>query len=196
MIYGCKFWNDGARYYTQENNPIERYLQLLGNKSWYESCGCSSAATCCEKTRPVFSVSCIGTYRPQADQIIWDYLNDPRNKHLPDLEPIARTLPGNRIGSLYPIAVWDLFSIRAETVYKVDKEVLVSALKDGCAVQCALADSYHFIAVVAWDSDTGAFIYDDSAPGLTYGKVGHNLTLDPSEFHRISTYRCNVYWPD
>jgi hypothetical protein len=183
---------DKNNFYSQLNNPLETYnkaqLKELGKRfgfspnelTYTESCGCSSAASCCAMIKgwQVIDEACVlPTYKMQADQVIWDFLNDPRNYE--EFKKIVNyditVTPGNRFAALYPYAVKTLFGINAKFVsHKLTiQEVKDVISKDG-VIQISIIPG-HFIAI--GDITDTEIIYNDSIAGSAL-RMSHQKYLD------------------
>lgn len=80
MVRGLIHWQDRNRYSTQTNNSIEAFHKAEGKtRGWTESCGPTSATTLLDMMGVVVEMGTPGGWRPQPEQVLWDYLNDPRN---------------------------------------------------------------------------------------------------------------------
>lgn len=177
MTTGAKFWNDRDRYFRQDNNPTEEILRLdeireqnkthTGMHGWLETCGPTAAVNCLAALGIDLVIPCPGGWVPQPEEILMDFLTDPRNyadfRKL-GVDPAAA--PGNEYAALYPFAVARIFGASAEFLpAKPQFGVLIDYLKAGHALQLCLVSPGHFIAAVAFDDEAGEIIFNDPWPG-------------------------------
>lgn len=189
MIYGAKYYNDKACHYSQTNNPTEEVLRKVdlgdGDKdhNWLETCGPTSALNCMAAIGHNVMIKTPGGYLPQPEEVLSDYFNDPRN--YATLNEIRRETPGdkwmgNRIPQFYPTAVYSVFGVQAHFGYFTHESV-INRLKEGKTYQACLINPGHYISIVAYDSDTNEFIYNDSwlsRPGLKNGGFNERMTVE------------------
>lgn len=192
---------DSNNFYSQLNNPLETFnkaqLQELGKRfkftpnalTYTESCGCSSSASCCAMIKgwQVIDGACVlPTYKMQADQVIWDYLNDPRNysefKKIVDYD--ITVTPGNRFAALYPYVVKKLFDVTAKFVdHKLTIQELKEVISKDGVVQISIVPG-HFIAI--GDITDTEVIYNDSV-------AGHALRMTHARYLEIAKNYANIY---
>lgn len=187
MIHGVPHWNDRDRFYSQENNPTEELLRKRKEESWLESCGPSAAVNCLAALDYNLNIYCPGPYKPQPEEVLMDFFNDPRNyKKLEiirrDTDPVS--FPGNRIPQWYPYAVKEVFGALGQFLFTSGIEITISALKKGYAVQLCLIEPGHFIAAVAYDDSTQEIIYNDSWPSRWTDGNGFNRRMSAEEFDK------------
>ena len=184
MIYGAKYWDDRSRFSIQTNNPTEEQLRKAGVDGWLETCGPTAAINCLGAVDVNLVISCPGPYRPQPEEVLADYLNDPANyptlmEYRHDVDPSK--MQNNRVPQDYPIAVREVFGATAEFSWGSGFDTIVADLKRGCAVQVALKKPGHYLALVAYDSSSDEIIFDDSWPARVGGD-GFNRRVSRSEF--------------
>jgi len=172
MIRGAPHWADRSRYYTQTNNPTEEQIRKSGARSWLETCGPTAAVNCLAALGCAIDIRCPGPYRPQPEEVLADFFNDPRNyealqKERTDIAPAS--LPGNRVPQYYPLAVREVFGVQAGFAWVKDWIALVDYLVTGKAVQFCLKSPGHYLAAVAYDDMTDEIIYHDSWPARVGG---------------------------
>lgn len=187
MIHGARFWNDRDHYYIQANNPSEELLRKREEASWLESCGPTAAVNCLAALGYNLKIYCPGSYRPQPEEILMDFFNDPRNyveleKIRHDVDPVS--FPGNRIPQYYPFAVKEVFNAIGTFAWLSEFKRVIQYLTHGYTAQLCLVDPGHYIAAVAHDPDTDEIIFNDSWPGRFEDKNGFNRRLDIDEFNR------------
>jgi hypothetical protein len=182
MIKGAIYWNDPDKYYIQTNNPTEEILrkslvkvnQLLKEEGiakyigFLESCGSSSGVNCSAVHNYNLEIICPGDYKPQPEECLNDWFNDPRNYSL--LEKVRKDigpedLPGNRVPQYYPPAMKAVFNVECEFVWVATHHQLADYFSKGYSVQLLLRSPSHYIAGVAYDFSTSEFIINDSWPG-------------------------------
>lgn len=168
MIAGTKYWDRRDRHHVQTNNPTEEQLRKHGVGSWLETCGATAAVNCLAATGCDLTIRCPGPYQPQPEEVLADWLNDPRNYGelrlaRPDWNPEAA--PGNRVADYYPRAVSAVFGARAEYIPRISYRNIVELLVTGSALQLCLMPPGHYIAAVAYDKATQEIIFHDSWPG-------------------------------
>ena len=199
MIVGARYWQDRERWYVQIGNPTEEQLRKHGVGSWLETCGPTAAVNCLAALGYDLEIKCPGPYRPQPEETLADWLNDPRNYPelrlaRPDWNPEAA--PGNRVADYYPRAVAAVFGAKAEYVPRINLPGIRTELAAGRAVQLCLMPPGHYIAAVAWDKATDEIIYHDSWPGRRpqWGGDGFARRLLTVEEEAVQAYVV-VYWP-
>ncbi|MDR0556333.1 MAG: hypothetical protein LBG43_00460 [Treponema sp.] len=116
MVKGVKFWNDKDCYYTQSNNPTEEILRKRSDGPWLVSCGPSAAVACIAAMGFDVEVKTPGKYKPQSEEVLMDFFNDPRNYAAlaaarPDTPPDV--WHGNEVPQFYPVAVNAVFGVKA-----------------------------------------------------------------------------------
>ena len=180
MIVGAKFWNDRDRYYAQTNNPSEELLRKTGAVGWLETCGPTAAIMCLATLGYELTVTCPGVYRPQPEEVLSDFLNDPRNypelaKERKDITPDK--LPGNRVPQYYPLAVSRVFDAKAFFTWLTDPVQLAKWLTEGRAVQICLEKPGHYLAAVAFDDERDEIVFNDPWPDQYKDKNGFNRRI-------------------
>jgi len=166
MIQGARHWGERLCYHAQNNNPTEQYLKKLGVAAWLQTCGPTAAVNCLDALGYKLAIQCPGLYKPQPEEVLSDYFNDPANedkfvKFRPD---IAKT-PGNYWPTLYPLAVREVFEARATFLVNIHNWAEVCGmLWHGAALQLHLVKPAHYIAAVAYDEAAQEIIFHDSWP--------------------------------
>lgn len=169
MIVGARYWDDRERTaFRQDNNPTEEQLRKHGVGSWLETCGATAAVMCLAAVGWGLAIRCPGPYQPQPEEVLADWLNDPRNygelrKARPDWNP--ESAPGNRVADYYPRAVAAVFGAHAEYIPQINLAAIKTELAAGRAVQLCLMPPGHYVAAVAHDQATEEIIYHDPWPG-------------------------------
>ena len=168
MITGVRFWDNREHMFVQSNNPTEEQLRKHGVGSWLETCGATAAVMCLAVLGWDLTIRCPGIYRPQPEEILADWLNDPRNygelrKARPDWNPEAA--PGNRVADYYPRAVAAVFAAHAEYIPQINLGGIVAEILAGRSVQLCLMPPGHYVAGVAYDHETEQIVYHDPWPG-------------------------------
>ncbi len=179
MITGAKFWNDSDRFYSQSNNPTENLLRKRNSLSALESCGPTAAVNCLAALGYTLTIFTPGSYFPQPEEVLLDYFNDPRNadrlqKERTDIS--VDQMPPNRVPQFYPLAVHEVFGAVADFSWITGFDIQ-HHLEAGRAIQILMRMPSHYIAVLAYDSDTGEVIINDPWPeGRADGK-GFNIRI-------------------
>lgn len=163
MIIGLKKYNDPDAYFSQENNAIEKILSTLECPTRLETCGPTAVVSTMAAMGKDISIK-IGKFCPQPEDLLTIWFNDFRNyRKMRDLysylDP-ARYC-GNEVLEWYPLAIMEIFDIKAKFFYKVDAESIVRALVDNIGTVVCLRDPGHYISIVAFDTTRGIFIYND-----------------------------------
>jgi len=140
--------------YLQTETPLEVYLNTRKKNITREMCGPTAAANCLKALFYPFPT--IGTYRPNPAQLIFDWLNDPKNypameRMRDDIDP--RQHVGNRIPQYYPPAMRDLFDATSYFSWNHTHEWIIEQLRAGRKVQVLLKDPSHYISVVDYDQE-------------------------------------------
>lgn len=197
MIEGVKFWNDKSRYYTQSNNPIEAYHKACGIKTgWTESCGPTSAVTILDSSGYPVAAAVPGTWKPQPEQLLWDYLNDPRNY---DKFKLARpnllpgSIPGNRVPQYYPIAIKEVFGQNCSFAEGKSFRQIAEYVSTGKGVQLCLKNPGHFIPVVAFDDSSAELIFHDPFPERFPDRTGFAKRLSETAYLTNVQAFCILY---
>ena len=186
MIKGTKYWEADDRYYSQENNPTEAYNRARvaeGAKHILETCGPTMAVNCIAAMHSpeVLAVTCAGSYKPQPEEVLMDYFNDPRNSAvLRSIQNLPESVPENRAAQLYPRAVMDVFGVPAVVKWSARWEHITGDLSNGYAVGLCMEEPGHYIAVIAFDDANRELIYHDSwgnRPGLRNGGKHERMSL-------------------
>jgi len=227
MIYWTKEGENDDCWFVQTNNPTEEMLRKrsifnmdqvktvlssAGQSSldpamnkflhlFLETCGCSACATCVASlgfgTDIFVPDKSDDSYKPQADQIVADFLNDPNNYATmrtvrPDVDPSA--VFGNEIAQYYPVAARKIFGARADFVFVTGWEQVADFIKKGCALQMALKNPGHFLAFVGYDDQANVLKYRDPWPErLNNGKTVQDM--GQSEYTTNVQNFAIVYYP-
>lgn len=168
MVKGARFWNTVDAYYSQENNPTEAYnkkRQQNRTAYWMETCGPTSAVNCISAMGFKVTIDCPGDYEPQPEEVLMDFMNDPRNdtafKKIRDMGK-DRYIPENQVPQYYPMSVRMVFNVLASFKWGASFEVIRDDVIRGHAIQVCMKNPGHYIAIVAYDSDKDELIYHDS----------------------------------
>lgn len=200
MIVGAKYWYDKDKWYIQTNNPTEEILRkslisvnkllaeagIVKTIGFLESCGSTAGVNCLavhyskKEWKEKFEVIYPGGYKPQPEEVLNDWFNDPRN--YPLLEKVRtdigpEDLPGNRVPQYYPPAIWAVFGIKCEFIWVPTHHVLVDFFKKGYSIQLLLKSPSHYVAGVAYDLSTSEIIINDSWPGRFKDGNGFNRRI-------------------
>nr|DAO15612.1 MAG TPA: peptidase [Caudoviricetes sp.] len=192
MIKGAQFWNDRACYFVQSNNPTEEILRKRSDGIWLVSCGPSAAITCIAAMGFDVEVKTPGDYKPQSEEVLMDFFNDPRN--YPALQKVRPETPpdmwhGNEIPQFYPVAVQSVFGVKARFEWTAPFEKVIAELQAGKAVQLCLKNPGHYIAAVAYDDERNEVIFNDPWPRRFKDGNGFNRRLSKADFSNIKPFR-------
>jgi hypothetical protein len=138
-------------------------------------------------------VKCPGSYQPQSEEVLMDYMNDPRNydalrKARPEIDP--RAYHGNEIAQYYTVAVPAVFGVKCTFAFGGDFSKVASLVQGGQAVQLCLVKPGHYIAVVAFDDAARDLIYNDPWPGRFKDGNGFNRRMSEAEYKsNVKAYR-------
>jgi len=184
MIVGAKYWNDPDRYYIQTNNPTEEMLRKQGIRGFLETCGSTAAVNCLAVHGYNLDIACPGDYRPQPEEVLTDWFNDPRNykileKARKDIGP--RDLPGNRVPQYYPPAIKSVFGAECKFVWIGTHHVLADYFEKGYSIQLCLRSPSHYVAGVAYDVTTSEIVINDSWPNRFPDGRGWNKRISDME---------------
>jgi hypothetical protein len=193
MIKGVRLWDNEDVYYSQENNPTEAFLKATLNDrdSWLETCGPTAAINCLAAMGVNIEIVCPGIYKPQPEEVLMDFLNDPRNKAaLKAVRLVDDTIPENRVPQYYPLAVGRVFRAKAMFVWGLTFMDVAKYVLAGRAVQICLRRPGHYIAVIAYDDAARELIYNDSWGGrFPDGGGGWHRKMAWGEFNKnVQTY--------
>lgn len=192
MIKGVKFWNARDCYFVQTNNPTEEILRKRSDGVWLVSCGPSVAITCIAAMGFDVEVKTPGDYKPQSEEVLMDFFNDPRN--YPALQKVRPETPpdmwhGNEIPQFYPVAVQSVFGVKARFEWTAPFEKVIAELQAGKAVQLCLKKPGHYIAAVAYDDERDEIIFNDPWPGRFKDGNGFNRRLKRVDFSNVKPFR-------
>ena len=192
MIKGVKFWNARDCYFVQTNNPTEEILRKRSDGVWLVSCGPSAAVTCIAVMGFDVEVKTPGDYKPQSEEVLMDFFNDPRN--YPALQKVRPETPpdmwhGNEIPQFYPVAVQSVFGVKARFEWTAPFEKVIAELQAGKAVQLCLKNPGHYIAAVAYDDERDEIIFNDPLPGRFKDGNGFNRRLKRIDFSNVKPFR-------
>ena len=192
MIKGVKFWNARDCYFVQTNNPTEEILRKRSDGVWLVSCGPSAAITCIAAMGFDVEVKTPGDYKPQSEEVLMDFCNDPRN--YPALQKVRPETPpdmwhGNEIPQFYPVAVQSVFGVKARFEWTAPFEKVIAELQAGKAVQLCLKNPGHYIAAVAYDDERDEIIFNDPWPGRFKDGNGFNRRLKRVDFSNVKPFR-------
>lgn len=183
MIKGALKWDQKDAYYVQTNNPTEALLRAKDDTSWLESCGPTAAVNCLAARGCNLVIKTPGTYRPQPEEVLMDFFNDPRNKRkLNGVRVIGDDIPENRVPQFYPLAVFSVFGVRSRFKWGLTFGDVVARVSGGSPVQVCLKNPGHYIAVVAYDDVEHVLIYNDSWPERFADKNGFNREMTIEDF--------------
>jgi hypothetical protein len=129
-------------------------------------------------------IRCPGSYRPQGEEVLMDFFNDPRNyaalkAERPDTPPDV--WHGNEVPQFYPVAVPAVFGVTARFEWGNDYYHIASYLAEGKAVQLCFVKPGHYIAAVAYDDEKQEIIYNDPWPGRFEDGNGFNRRMGKAE---------------
>jgi hypothetical protein len=130
------------------------------------------------------AIRCPGSYRPQPEEALMDYFNDPANyktllKIRPDTPPDK--WHGNEVPQFYPAAVKAVFGVHAEFEWGAGIAKIAAYLEAGRGVQLCLIKPGHYIGAVAYDSEKREIIYNDPWPDRFTDKNGFNRRMGEAE---------------
>ena len=186
MVKGAKYWNDPGSFYCQMNNPTEVFLQsTMGERQgWLQSCGPTAAVNCLASMGVPLKFKGPGVYRPQPEEVLMDYFNDPRNiSRLREVRRLPDNIPGNRVPQYYEMAVEEVFAQRAEFRWGCHFDTVANHVSAGNPVMICLESPSHYVAVVAFDTDTAELVYHDSwGARFPDGRGGFSRRMARAEF--------------
>jgi hypothetical protein len=181
-MIGAPFYNDRNRFYVQTNNPTDIYLRKVGGREWLETCGPTAAVNCLASLGHDLTCSTPGGYQPQPEEILHDWMNDPRKEDVREsIRKGVGEIPGNRVPQFYPRAVFDVFGARGEFLFTHSWDFIIEKMYEKKAVQVCLVSPGHYLAIVAYDPEMNDLIYNDSWPGRT-GTDGFNLRMSKNMY--------------
>lgn len=189
-ISGTARWNDPEAYYSQEKNPTEHLLGRL------ETCGPTAAVNCLASMGLLPEWQAPGGYKPQPEEELTDYLNDPTQFLLlrsgwSGLDP--QQVRGNEVAQVYPLAVQCVFGVVCRFHETLTTEKALSLLTEGQAIQACLVKPGHFIALVAFDHEAQEFIINDPWGGRWPNNTGWNQRLTFKKFLHNTKPKFLVY---
>jgi len=196
---GARYAQDRSKYYVQTNNPTEAVLKVYGKGSWLVSCGPTAMVNCLAAVGYEVEIPPVGKYRPQPEEIVFDYLNDPRT--LPELQairPLSLTEMGigaQEVPQYYPHAAAQLFEATGIFIERIVPDDLFQCLSSGGAAQVSVHPG-HYISIVAYvgTGDDQKFIFHDPWPQRIGGN-GFCRTMTMSDWARQSRGWGILYFP-
>lgn len=174
---GAKYGRDRRNYYIQSDNPTEGAMQVYGKHGWLKSCGPTAMINCLAAVGHDVSMPKVGNYQLQPEEIVMDYMNDPRNaakfRVIRDIGDAEKVHAENEIPQYYPNAAAELFGATAKYTYLTIEKLGAIIRDENVAVQ--ISTGGHYVAVV----------------GVSYQITGKNkLGVDPAYF------MFNDPWPE
>jgi hypothetical protein len=192
-IQGVLKWDDRSTYYTQTNNSVENMLHDMGVSAYLETCGPTAAVNCLAAMGYDLTITCPGGWVPQPEDILEDFMTDPRNDV--DFKKIRADInldstPGNRVPQFYPFSVSRVFKATGEFLFGSSFSFVASKVASGHAVQICLKVPGHYLAVVAYDPDTKELIYRDPWPQrvATWAGDGFNRRMGEIEWANVKGF--------
>jgi hypothetical protein len=110
-----------------------------------------------------------GKWTVQPEDVLTLWFHDGRNWDLlrkirPETDPEQSKFSPHEVPQYYPAAVRDVFRFDAAFKWLHDFDTIAETVESGRAVQLALKDPGHYIAVVAYDTEQDRLIYHDPWP--------------------------------
>lgn len=197
MVIGLKKWNIKDTYFIQTNNPTEEILRKEDGKGFLETCGPTAAVNCLAARGNNIEIICPGSYEPQPEEVLNDYFHDPRN--YPKLKEVRSSIDpskffNNRVPQDYQVAIPDVFGVKASFEWK-NIQGIDELLKNNIAIMLCLKDPGHYIAVVAYETESKEVCYRDSWPNNYWpknlkGTSGFNRWIPIETLQKnLSSYR-------
>lgn len=199
MIFGCKNWADKDTYFSQKNNGIEKILKSLDCPTKLETCGPTAACSCLASMGKI-KIFKTGEYFPQQEDILALWFNDFRNYgKMRDCYNFINPefLCGNEVLQWYPLALKEIFDVRAFYTDGLSIDDIVKSLENGRGSVVCLKKPGHYIAIVAYDFDKNIFIYNDpwdTNPWPEKINFGFNRRIDAKKlFENLKNFRLEVF---
>lgn len=196
---GAKYASDRSTYHVQTNNPTEAALKVYGKNSWLVSCGPTAMINCLAAIGYDTEIPFVGKYQPQPEEIVFDYLNDPRTTpELMAIRPLNLTELGigaQEVPQYYPHAAAQLFGATGKFIERIRPDELFQCLTEGGAAQVSIHPG-HYISIVAYigTGDNQRFIFHDPWPQRIGGNgFAQEMTLQ--DWARLSRGWGVLYWP-
>jgi len=172
MIIGVKNWNDQDCYFSQTNNAIEKILKSLDCPTKLESCGPTAVTSLISSMGNQVDIK-FNNYYPQPEDILTLWFNDSKNfnkmkKCDNSLNP--ELFCGNEYLAWYPIALKEVFNINSFYYRSASSEDFLSAIHSGRGIVALLKNPSHYISIVAIDTNTKEFVYNDPWPSCPWPK--------------------------
>ena len=164
MIKGTECWKERSAYFSQSNNPTETFLKttLKDRAGWLVSCGPTVSVGCLAVMGKNVEIACPGVYKPQPEEVLMDYFNDPRNKKtLNSIRFVADAITKNRVPQYYPHAVYAVFGHRSNFRWGMSFMSIAAYVGKGCAVQVCLKVPDHYVGIIAYDDEKYELLYND-----------------------------------
>jgi hypothetical protein len=198
MIVGAKNWNDRQTWYRQRNDVLEEIRRKLGDAHVLQSCGSNAAGSCMEAVGWDITTQTKGGYSIPADDLLTEYMNNVRNYDKFRTLGVEPTLePNNRRAILYPLAVRELWGVKAIHITPFSWGEMMSHLLAGQSLQVCISPPGHYLAVVAYDRDGDEYIYNDSWEDRKpeWNGDGFNRRLTEMELRSIVSEAVAYYPP-
>lgn len=180
-------------YHIQTNNPTEEMLRKDAVKGWLETCGPTSAVNCLDALGKLPEIVLPGGYRPQAEELLSDWFNDPANYPVlrtarPNLDPAS--IPGGRVPQYYPVGVMAVFGFPGARFREgFSWEELRAFVRGGGTVQLCLKNPGHYLAAVDVEDEAGAILVNDSWPERWKdGRGGFNRRLTFADWGNLQPW--------
>ncbi len=206
MIIGLTYWKNDrpdkvSTYYSQDNNATEKMIAKSHNKmNWFETCG-PTAATILVAARggQVYSQT-PGGYNPQPEDVLTLFFHDPYNyEKLMKARPLnASTWMGNRVPQWYTVAVPAVYGAPCQFCWGNPLDVIENKLSKNIGIMAQLNKPGHYIAIVAYDTETKEIIINDPWttnywPERLKGKATEKRRLKWDELNNnIANYYCLI----
>lgn len=191
-------------YYSQMNNPTDemdrKKDEYKNTELWLQTCGSTAIVNILASQGHSIEVKTPGKYKPQPEEVLNDYFNDPRN--YAKLRSIRKATPpqewiGNEVPQFYPQAIKDVFNIHSQFSWTINLPTIKNEIDKNHGIMVTLKKPGHYIAIVGYD-DKDNIIYNDPWPENYYpeelkGSSGHLRRYPYSELiHNMKPYKVIV----
>ena len=200
MLIALPRWDNPDAYYTQTNNVVETILKKTGASFTLATCGPTAAVIILDALGHDVLFKTPGGWEMQPEDALAAWFNDPRNYakmrlYRSDIDPAE--LMGNEVPQWYEPALGDVFGTKGRFYWGCTEQQIFQALKNGRGVLATLVKPGHYIAIVGYDTDTGAVIYHDPWPGNNWperykGQSGRARQLNRFELSNLKPFRVEI----
>lgn len=192
---------------VKDNEVLKMIVKTIDSYGSLESCGATALVNCCTAVSPVeLQIRFKNNESIQIEQAVWDWLNDPRhyNEFLKvrnniTLKQLKESIIPSRIPQYLAYAAEKCLGVKASFRWNVGIHKysrIVAELKNGNAIQIQRKSPWHYLAIVAYDTDKNELIYHDSWPSRFANKKGKAKRMTEKEFNKVADDFIIIYYKE